>query len=273
MLAALKDVLKKGTTVPGFNVFGYEDAVSVIRAAEELGRPVILMTNKNAIDFMPIGVFGAMLGKMAENASVPVCIHLDHSRDMEDIRRAAESGYTSVMYDGSQLPLAENIAKTKEVVALAHARGISVEAEIGAVGYADPAMNVKAVCTDPDEAVLFAGETGVDALAVAVGTVHRMVTQEAKIDFELFGRIHEMTDVPLVIHGASGAADEDIIRLCRAGAAKINFGTALRLAFGNTLRDVINENKEEFDRLKLFPAPMNAVREKALEKMRLTAEG
>lgn len=245
----------------------YEDAIAVVRAAETLGDPVILMTNKDAVNFIPIELIGPMLITMAKNASVPVCVHLDHSRDFNDIQRAIAAGYTSVMYDGSQLAYEENLRNTKEVVDFAHGRGVSVEAEIGSVGYSDPAMIAKAEYTDPDQAAQFASITQVDALAVAVGTVHRMKLQEAKIDFLLLERIKRLVDVPLVIHGSSGAKDADISRMCEIGAMKINLGTTLRMAFGNTLRRTIAEMPDEFDRLKLFPTAMKAVTEKAIEKM------
>ena len=198
---------------------------------------------------------------------MPVCVHLDHSKSEEDIKRAIEAGYTSVMYDGSQLSMEENTDCTRRIVELAHPAGVSVEGEIGSVGYSDPSMNAKAEYTDPAQAVRFAAETGVDALAVAIGTVHRMKIQEAKIDFELLGRIRECVSTPLVIHGSSGVKNEDVTRMCRLGVNKMNFGTSLRMAFGNTLRKTIEEKPEEFDRLKLFPASMEAVKERAKEKM------
>ena len=267
MLVTLKEILKTQRTVAAFNVFGYEDSVSVVRAAEEMGCPVILMTNKDCVDFIPPEIIGPMLVTMAKNASVPVCVHLDHSRSKNDIERAIASGYTSVMYDGSQLDIEENLKNTKEIVELAHAAGVSVEAEIGSVGYSDPNVVAKAEYTDPDQAVWFARETGVDALAVAIGTVHRMKIQEAKIDFELLGRIKEKVSTPLVIHGSSGVKDNDLAKMCEMGVSKINLGTSLRMAFGNTLRKTVNEMTDEFDRLKFFPASMKAVCDKAKEKM------
>lgn len=269
MLVTLKEILAHECAVAAFNVYGYEDAISVVRTAEELKRPVILMTNKDAVNFIPIELIGPMLATMAKSASVPVCVHLDHSRDFEDIKRAVCSGYTSVMYDGSQLPYEDNLRNTKEVVSFAHDHGVSVEAEIGSVGYSDPSVIAKAEYTDPDQAAQFAAATQVDALAVAIGTVHRMKIQEAKIDFPLLGKIREKVDVPLVIHGSSGVRDEDISRMCEKGAKKINLGTTLRMAFGNTLRRTVNEMPDEFDRLKMFPAAMKAVAEKAAEKIML----
>ena len=269
MLVTLQEILKTQRAVAAFNVFGYEDAISVVRTAEEMGRPVILMTNKDCVNFIDIEIIGPMLVTMAKAAKVPVCVHLDHSKSKEDIERAIAAGYTSVMYDGSQLPFEENLRDTKEIVEIAHAAGVSVEAEIGSVGYSDPNVVAKAEYTDPDQAVYFAAETGVDALAVAIGTVHRMKIQQAQIDFDLLARIREKVATPLVIHGSSGVKDEDLARMCEMGVNKINLGTSLRMAFGNTLRATVNEMTDEFDRLKFFPASMKAVSEKAKEKMNL----
>lgn len=267
MLVTLKEILKTQRTVAAFNVYGYEDAISVVRTAEEMNMPVILMTNKDAVNFIAIEFIGPMLVTMAKAASVPVCVHLDHSKSKDDIERAIASGYTSVMYDGSQLPYEENLRDTKEIVAIAHAHGVSVEAEIGSVGYSDPSVVAKAEYTDPAQALEFATETEVDALAVAIGTVHRMKIQEAKLDFELLSKIRATVNTPLVIHGSSGVKDEDLVRMCELGVNKINLGTSLRLAFGNTLRATVNEMSDEFDRLKFFPSCMKAVSEKAKEKM------
>ena len=271
MLVTLKEILTLADSVAAFNVFGYEDTAAVLRAAASCRQPVILMTNKPAVDFMPLEVLGPMLVTMAKAAPVPVCVHLDHSTNREDICRAIDAGYTSVMFDGSQLPLEENIAKSREIVELAHPAGVSVEAEIGSVGYADPSVAAKAAYTDPEQAVRFAEEVRPDALAVAVGTVHRMQQQTALLDFELLHRLRQCLTLPLVIHGSSGVPDADIIRLCKAGVSKMNFGTALRMTFGNTLRQTMADRPTEFDRLKLFVPSMDAVAEKAAEKFRLVA--
>lgn len=269
MLVTLKEILRLQGTVAAFNVFGYEDTAAVLRTAETLGQPVILMTNKPAVDFMPLSVIGPMLVTMAKAAAVPVCVHLDHSTSRDDIARAIDAGYTSVMFDGSQLPLEENIARSAAVVELARPAGVSVEAEIGSVGYADPTVTAKAAYTEPEQAVRFAETVQPDALAVAVGTVHRMQQQAAKLDFALLQQLRQVLSVPLVIHGSSGVLDEDIVRLCKAGVNKINFGTTLRMAFGNTLRRTMAERPTEFDRLKLFVPSMDAVAEKAAEKFQL----
>lgn len=273
MLVNLNEITERFVNRPGavaaFNVFGYEDAISVVQAAEEVNGPVILATNKIALEHMPVELLGPMLCSIAEKASVPVCVHLDHGKDLQTAIKAILSGYTSVMYDGSQLILEENIRTTKEIVKFAHAAGIPVEAEIGSVGYSDPSMKMKAFYTEPGEAKFFAQETGVDALAVAVGSLHRMQEQSAVIQFDRLEQIQSVVTTPLVIHGSTGIADEDLTRLAAYNVTKINIGTALRMAFGEALREEMNSRPDEFDRIKLFQAPMLRVKEEAKRKMLL----
>ncbi|MCY6371137.1 class II fructose-bisphosphate aldolase [Clostridium ganghwense] len=274
MLSNLRETIqhasKNNCIVPGFNIFGYEDAISVVRAAEEMDAPVLLMTNKFAINFMPVEYWGKILGEIAKDARVPVSIHLDHGKDYETIARAIKSGYSSVMYDGSQLPIEENIKNTKEIVKLAHALDVSVEAEIGSVAYSDVSLEeYKPSFTKPEEAEKFYKETEVDWLAVAVGTVHKMQIQNADIKFDLIGKIKDKANVPLVVHGSTGISDEDLKKLKNCGIGKINIGTALRMEFGNTIRKEMEKNPQEFDRMYFTEKAMVKVKEKAKEKFRL----
>lgn len=273
MLANLNDVLQhtltKDFAVPAFNIFGYEDAKAVVEAAEELHAPVILATNKVAIAHMPIQILGKMLTQLAENASVPVVVHLDHGSDFDTVAQALQAGYSSVMYDGSQLPFEENIKTTKEIVKMAKAFGVPVEAEIGSVGYSDPTIGMKSALTEPAEAKEFANRTGVDALAVAVGTLHRMEEQSAKIQYDLIHKIQELVHVPLVMHGSTGVSDEDLKRIAKTSFGKVNIGTALRMAFGKTLRSEIEDRPQVFDRIDLFQKPIQAIKEESMKKIKL----
>jgi fructose-bisphosphate aldolase class II len=273
VLVGLKEILdgvkNKLCAVPAFNVFGYEDAIAVVRAAEEMNAPVMLATNKAAVEHMPINLLGKLLTGIAGQANVPVCVHLDHGKDYQTVAEAIMSGYTSVMYDGSQLPLKDNIRTTAEIVKLAHTCGVLAEAEIGAVGYSDPNMNYHASYTDPEEAKVFAEETGVDALAVAIGSVHRMEEQAARVQFGRLESIEKLIDTPIVIHGSTGIVDEDLKKLITYNVAKVNIGTALRMAFGQTLRDEINNDRQNFDRIALSKKPMEAVKKTAKEKIQL----
>lgn len=273
MLYNLKDIIrlvdKEDRGIAAFNVFGYEDSQAVIEAAESIGRPVIIMANKDAVNHMGVELIGEIMLHVGAQAKVPVDVHLDHATDMEVIERAIRSGYTSVMFDGSQLPFDENVERTRHVVEMAHAMDISVEAEIGAVGYSDPDIRFNARFTEPQEAKRFAQLTGGDALAVAVGTVHRMEMQKAELQFDRLQEIAKQVDIPLVIHGSTGVADEDLAKLVRFGARKINIGTALRMEFGQTLRRQFADDPKEFDRIKLFGPCMEAVKDKAVQKMEL----
>lgn len=273
MLVGLKSILSAAANqdyaIPAFNVFGYEDAVSVIRAAEELKAPVILAANIPALAHMPLAYLAPLLLMAAEQASVPVCVHLDHGKGFEYCMDAIKHGFPSVMFDGSQLSFEENVRITRDIVKSAHAFGVDVEAEIGSVGYSDPSMNMKHEASDPNEVEAFVRETGIDAVAVSVGTLHRMEEQAANIDFELLDRIQAKVDIPLVIHGATGVPDDQLKRLIQYRVGKINIGTALRMAFGQTLRDTIHKAPNEFDRVKWFAESMKTVQNTAKGKLKL----
>jgi len=253
--------------VPAFNIFGYEDAKACIDAAEELKAPVILATNQVALNHMSLPIFASMLTTMARESFVPVVIHLDHAHSYEMIAQAIKLGYSSVMYDGSHLPLENNISNTKEIVKMAHSFGVSVEAELGSVAYRDKFKHVKTVYTDPVQAGIFSEETGVDALAVSVGSLHRMERREAEVQWDLIKEIESQTAIPLVMHGATGIKEYDIERLVNTNFSKMNFGTVLRMAFGKTLRAQFEENNDIYDRMDMFPLAMKAVKREAIQKM------
>lgn len=270
MLSPLKPLVteaaKQQYAVPAFNVFGYEDAKAVIQAAEQMQAPVIIATNVGAIEHMPLRYLAPVLIQLASEASIPVCVHLDHGKDLDAVKEAIHYGFTSVMYDGSQLPLADNIRLTREIVQWAKPHGVSVEAEIGSVGYSDPTIAMKHEYSDPEEVAYFVNETGVDAVAVSVGTVHRMEVQEANIDFELLQQIEERVATPIVIHGSTGLSDDMLQRLVTHRVGKVNIGTALRLAFGRTLRQEIIDHPHVYDRIQLFQKPMQAIEKVAIDK-------
>lgn len=255
--------------IAAFNVFGYEDASAVIRAAEKCGTPVILMINRAAADYIPLEIIGPMLDEMGRAASVPVGVHLDHAVTLEAIRVACEYRFTSVMFDGSQLALEDNITNTLKAIAIAAPKGIPVEGEIGSVGYNDSKASIQGSLTDPQEAKLYYNATKVDCLAVSIGTVHRLTTRKVDIHFELLDKIRSVVPAPLVIHGATSIKDEDLITLSRVGIRKINLGTCLRLAFGNSLRQSIQDNPDLFDRLQLFRIPIWETEVEASRKIRL----
>lgn len=271
MLSNLKSVFEKydKKCVLAFNVFGFEDAISIVRAAEDTNNPVILMTNSVATSHMPILLLAGILKPLAEQSSTDVVVHLDHAKDWESIKEAVDVGYSSVMYDGSHLPLQENIENTCNVIEYANRFNVSVEGEIGAVGYSHNEDLEGLSLTDIDEATKFYKSTNVDALAVAIGNLHRMTSQEAVLNFDLLKKIHSNISAPLVIHGASGIKDEDIVRLRENGVRKINIGTSLRQVFGNSLRNVIESDPCLFDRIDMFKPAMDAVYREVKNKFKL----
>ena len=254
-LVPLSDVLRPcladGTAVAGLVVLGWEDAVAFVRAAEAEQRPVILQAGPGCRAHMPLAVLGAMFRSLGEGASVPVVAHLDHGESLAVCQAAVDCGFTSVMYDGSALPLAENIAKTREIVDMAHAQGVSVEAELGVVGYFHGAPSSS---TNPAEVARFASETGVDALAVAVGNSHLMTTPGAAVDRQHLAQIQAAApNLPLVLHGGSGIMPGlRSILAHETSVCKFNIGTELRLVFGQSLRAALASNPDRFDRIQLL---------------------
>lgn len=274
MLVNMKELLKRvadmDKIVPGFNVFGYEDAKVVIDVATELGAPAILMSNKDAAGFMDVKYYGALYKAMAEDANTEVVIHLDHGKTKEEAARAIQAGYSSVMYDGSAHSIEENISVAKVLGDLCEACNVSLEVEVGCVAYsAEVNSNVKERLSEIDEVLAMAKEAKVDAIAVAVGNVHRMERQEAIIDYDRLEKIDKACDVPLVMHGSSGIKDEDIVKLCKYGLGKMNIGTTVRQAFGHTMRKTLNDNTKMFDRIEMMQEPMEAMRAKVMEKYKL----
>jgi fructose-bisphosphate aldolase class II len=246
-LVTLKDALGKAMQadygVPSFNVHNLEFVRGVMRAVEELRAPVILAIAPVSIEHAGLEELAALARVHALRASVPVVVHLDHGRDLDVVRRSIDLGLSSVMYDGSDLPMAENIRHTRAVVEVAHRAGVSVEGEIGTVpkhedvaSGAVTAEQLRQYFTRPEEARRFVEETGVDALAVAVGTVHRMPLQSARIDRERLREIHEAVAVPLVFHGCTGMVDEEYRAAYRLGVKKFNIGTRLVKAFERGLQ-------------------------------------
>ncbi|MGB3280152.1 MAG: class II fructose-bisphosphate aldolase, partial [Pseudorhodobacter sp.] len=253
-LATLKDVLQpalKGRyAVAGLVTLGWEDMRAFVAAAEAEGCPVILQAGPSCRAHTPLPVLGKMFRFLAEQASVPVVAHLDHGYTMEDCRLALDSGFTSLMFDGSRKELAQNIAETAEIAAMAHASGISCEGEIGFVGYA---QGENSAGTDPQEAARFARETGVDAMAISVGNVHLQQDKEGGLDEARIRAIEALTDVPLVIHGGSGVPVAQRRALAtRSNICKFNIGTELRMAFGAALREAINKDPARFDRVTIL---------------------
>ena len=246
----LRPALRDGHAVAGLVTLGWEDMRAYVAAAEAENCPVILQAGPSCRDHTPLPVLGAMFRHLAEAASVPVVAHLDHGYTSEDCRIAIDSGFTSVMFDGSRKPLAENIDETAAIVEMAHAAGVSCEGEIGFVGYSGGEGSAG---TDPDEAAQFARQTGVDAMAISVGNVHLQQDKQGGLDEPRIRAIEAVTEVPLVIHGGSGVPLEQRTRLARGSKiCKFNIGTELRMAFGAALREAVNRDPDRFDRVQIL---------------------
>ncbi len=232
-----------------FNVFGYEDALAVVSAAENRQASVILSINLDMTEFMPVEHISGMLRPLAESTPVPVSLHLDHCYEIETVKRAIDCGFSSVMYDCSQKSIAENIAGISDVVTYGDSSNVSVEAEVGSVPYASGRDHIKSALTRIDEAQAMQDQAKPAALAISVGNVHRIENGYVDIDFAHFQVLKEALDVPLVIHGTSGIKPEDIKRLASNGVSKFNVGTTLRKRFGNALRQTLAADPDVFDRL------------------------
>ena len=239
--ALLQDADARGTGVAALNVITLEQAEGTVLGAEQAGLPVILQVSQNAAKFHldDPGPLAAALAVLARTSQVEVSLHLDHVTRTSLLHRAAECGFSSVMFDAGPLPYEENVATTREAARWGHEHGLLVEAELGYVG--GKASQVESahgdgVRTDPDQAREYVAETGVDALAVAVGSKHAMTTAEAELDLDLVARLREAVSVPLVLHGSSGVPQPTIAAAIRAGITKVNIGTITTIAFTRPIR-------------------------------------
>ena len=256
MITNLKDILlpaqDKNYAVACFNVFGYEDARAVVDSAEARNASVILSINLDMRQFMTMEEIVGMLRPMAEKSKAPVCLHLDHTYEVDAVKEAIDAGFTSVMFDGSQLPISENISSIRDVVDYAHPKGVSVEAEVGSVPYASGRDHIKSALTEVTDALMMEQQGQPDALAISIGNVHRLESGTVEIDLERFNELEKALNLPLVIHGTSGLEDKDIQTLSLRQVAKFNVGTVLRKSFGNSLRSTLESDPELFDRIAIM---------------------
>jgi fructose-bisphosphate aldolase class II len=255
----MADAVTTGRGIGAFNVIHVETAEALVTAAESAGSAVILQISENCVAYHgalePIGRASLAI---AHAASVPVAVHLDHAEDADLARAAIDLGFGSVMFDGSVLDYDHNVDSTVEIVRYAHERGVFVEAELGAIGGKGGA-HTPGVRTDPHEATRFVAETGVDALAVAVGSSHAMTERVATIDVDLVARLHDALDIPLVLHGSSGVPDQQLVAAIRAGMTKINVSTHLNGFFTTAIRTFLQQNPTVVDSRKYLAAGRSAL--------------
>ena len=264
----VRSAAEGGVGVGAFNVVQLEHAEAIVAGAEAAGRPVILQISENTARYHgslePIAL--ATLA-IARASGAPVAVHLDHAESADLVHQAVELGFTSVMFDASKLPYDENVAATREITAHCHSRKVSVEAELGEVGGKDGA-HAPGVRTDPDEARAFVAATAVDALAVAVGSSHAMLTRDAVLDFALISRLRDTVSVPLVLHGSSGVKDAGLTKAIEAGMTKINVSTHLNKAFTAAVRETLDADPALVDQRRYLGAGRDAM---AAETARLLA--
>ena len=266
----LADAQKGGYAVGAFNVENMEMVKAVIAAAEELRAPVMLQTTPSTVKYASVDMYSAMAMAEAKKATVPVCMHLDHGNSYELALAAMEAGYTSVMIDGSHEDFENNIAVSKKVADVAKAKGIPVEAELGKVGGKEDDLEAEAdTNTDPQEAKEFVERTGVNSLAIAIGTAHGFYVGTPVLDKERVSQIRELVDIPLVLHGASGLTDEDVRECVSRGICKVNFATELRVAYTDAVKKLLAEKPETFDPKKLGVVGMEAVKQLVMERMKV----
>jgi ketose-bisphosphate aldolase len=269
----LDEARRAGRAVAALNFYNAETLRGHIDAAKDAGASIILQTTEATIRHLGIGLAVAMARAAAAEIGLPTALHLDHGSSWELAERCVEAGYTSVMIDGSKLPFAENCALTRRVVELAAERGVSVEAELGYVAHNDEGGDAASLYTEPADAARFVAETGVDALAVAVGTAHGFYRGEVRLDFDRLARIRDAVgETALVLHGGSGVPDESMRRAIACGIAKINFGTEVKNAFSRAVKQALLES-DEIDLRKTFAPAIVAVREVSAAKIRVCGGG
>lgn len=263
---------QEGYAVGAFNANNMEIVQAIVQAAERENSPVIMQASQGAINYAGLDFITEMVRLAAISSSVPVALHLDHGTDFDQVVKCIRSGFTSVMYDGSKLPLEENIAMTRKVLDMSRPIGVSVEAELGKIGGTEDNVHVsekEAMYTDPEEARYFVERTGVDSLAIAIGTAHGQYKGEPKLDFERLRKIKSLVSIPIVLHGSSGVPDDSVRKAIELGIRKVNIDTNIREAFVGEMRRVMAEKTDEIDPRKILGPAREAAIAIIREKMRV----
>ncbi len=261
---------KEGYAIGAFGAENMEMVQAIVEAAEELSSPVIIQTTSSSISYASVEMFYAMTDAAAKRAKVPVVIHLDHGNSFDLCRKAIEAGYTSVMIDGSKLSFEDNIDLSRKVVEMAKEKGIPVEAELGTIGGKEDDHVVSdkdALYTNPQQARDFVERTGVQSLAVSIGTAHGFYKEQPQLDFDRLDEIRREVDVPLVLHGASGVSDEFVMQSIERGICKVNYATELRVAFTSGVKRVIETDHDVFDPKKYNAAGRDEVKKLVKHKI------
>lgn len=259
----LKKANKNNYAVAGLVVLGWEDALAYTQAADETGIPIILQAGPSCREHTPVPILGKMFRYLADQTKTHICCHIDHGYSLKECKEGMDNGFTSVMFDGSKLPLSKNINASLSIVKLAKSYKVSVEGEVGIVGYHNGKISEG---TKVNEAKRFVDESGVDAIAISVGNTHLQTNKIAKIDIKKIIDLQNVINIPLVLHGSSGIGNAMRRKIAKTtNVAKFNIGTELRLIFGNTLRANILQNKDVFDRLKILKPTIKEIKKVAMK--------
>ncbi len=271
-LGFLKEAEKRGIAVPAFNIHNMETIQAVVEGAAAEKAPLIIQTTPGTLRHAGIEFIAANVKTAAELYDIPIALHLDHCSEFDMIVKAIQSGYTSVMIDGSHLPYSENVKLVKEVVKVASAVCVNVEGELGRIGGTEDDLTVderEATLTVPEEALDFVEKTGIDSLAVAIGTAHGVYKGEPKLDFNRLQEIRKIVDLPLVLHGASGVPDKSIRLAIKNGISKINIATELKIPLADKIKRCFADNPTENDPRKYLGLGKEAVIEVVRNKIKL----
>lgn len=273
LASILSSTRKQSYAVGAFNFNGIEDSRGILDAAIQKKSPVILMASVSAVAYFggPEAIAGFVQG-ITRSLEIPVALHLDHAEELDLIFSCVDAGFTSVMIDASKKSYEENIAITREVVQYAHAHNVSVEAELGKIGGREENISVsarEASMTDPEDVPDFVARTGIDALAIAIGTAHGFYKEDPLLDFDRLEKIHSLTDTPLVLHGGTGLTDEDFVRCIKSGMSKINVGTELKYCCSQTVRKSVEAQPDQIDLRKLVGPARKNCEEIVLKKIEL----
>jgi fructose-bisphosphate aldolase class II len=255
-----------------FNMNNLEFAQAIVEAAIEEKSPFIYGVSEGALKYMGIEFTVAIAEAAAKKSGLPIALHLDHGSSFEIAMKCIRAGFTSVMFDGSHYPYEENVRLTKEIVKAAHAMGVSVEGELGTIGGVEDDISVdeaESRLANPEEAIRFYEETGVDCLAIAVGTAHGMYKGEPNIRFDIIEKVAKAIPVPIVLHGGSGVPDESIRKAIQCGVGKINVNTENQIACTDAIREVLNNDAKVYDPRKYMTPARNAMKEVVRSKIRL----
>ncbi len=268
----LKKAFEEKYAVGAFNANNLEQIQAIVAAAEEENSPMILQASQGAISYAGLDTIAAIVLTIAKNTKIPISLHLDHGTSFDQNVRCFRAGFTSLMFDGSTLPFEQNVTITKKIVDIAHPAGVSVEGELGRVAGTEDKLSpeeVEALMTQPEQALEFIKLTGIDALAIAVGSVHRMQVQEAVLNTDRIRAIRKLVNIPLVLHGSSGVTDESIKKAIKEGLCKINVATALNMAFTQGMSAALKAKPNEVDPRRILSVSREEVKKVVKQKIRL----